>query len=149
MVQAAQSGQLFDYIQSVTSYLAPPIAAVFFLAIFVKRINESVSTYSFFIYPNVIHLSLPKSSNRPHFVSQGAFWGLMGGLAIGLCRMIPEFAYGSGSCLFPSSCPKIICGVHYLYFAIILFFCTAILVLILSYCTPPIEDIHVSFLSIC
>uniref|UniRef100_A0A671SD64 Sodium/glucose cotransporter 2 n=1 Tax=Sinocyclocheilus anshuiensis TaxID=1608454 RepID=A0A671SD64_9TELE len=43
VVQAAQSGQLFDYIQSVTSYLAPPIAAVFFLAIFVKRVNESVT----------------------------------------------------------------------------------------------------------
>uniref|UniRef100_A0A673IE14 Solute carrier family 5 member 2 n=1 Tax=Sinocyclocheilus rhinocerous TaxID=307959 RepID=A0A673IE14_9TELE len=38
VVQAAQSGQLFDYIQSVTSYLAPPIAAVFSLAIFVKRV---------------------------------------------------------------------------------------------------------------
>lgn len=42
MVQAAQSGQLFDYIQSVTSYLAPPIASVFFLAVFVKRVNEQV-----------------------------------------------------------------------------------------------------------
>ena len=42
MVQVAQSGQLFDYIQSVTSYLAPPIAAVFFLAVFVKRVNEPV-----------------------------------------------------------------------------------------------------------
>lgn len=42
VVQAAQSGQLFDYIQSVTSYLAPPIAAVFCLAIFVKRVNEPV-----------------------------------------------------------------------------------------------------------
>ncbi|TRY89409.1 hypothetical protein DNTS_010812 [Danionella cerebrum] len=113
VVQAAQSGQLFDYIQSVTSYLAPPIAAVFFLAIFVKRVNES-----------------------------GAFWGLMGGLAMGLCRMIPEFAYGSGSCLFPSKCPKLICGVHYLYFAILLFFCTAMLVLLVSYNTPPIEDRH-------
>ncbi|XP_051963017.1 sodium/glucose cotransporter 2 [Xyrauchen texanus] len=113
VVQAAQSGQLFDYIQSVTSYLAPPIAAVFFLAIFVKRVNES-----------------------------GAFWGLMGGLVMGLCRMVPEFAYGSGSCLFPSNCPKLICGVHYLYFAVLLFFCTAILVLILSYNTSPIDDKH-------
>ncbi|XP_051521933.1 sodium/glucose cotransporter 2 [Myxocyprinus asiaticus] len=113
VVQAAQSGQLFDYIQSVTSYLAPPIAAVFFLAIFVKRVNES-----------------------------GAFWGLMGGLVIGLCRMVPEFAYGSGSCLFPSNCPKLICGVHYLYFAVLLFFCTAILVLIISYNTSPIDDKH-------
>ncbi|XP_058600410.1 sodium/glucose cotransporter 2 isoform X2 [Onychostoma macrolepis] len=102
VVQAAQSGQLFDYIQSVTSYLAPPIAAVFFLAIFVKRVNES-----------------------------GAFWGLMGGLVMGLCRMVPEFAYGSGSCLIPSNCPKLICGVHYLYFAVLLFFCTTILVLFL------------------
>lgn len=42
IVQAAQSGQLFDYIQSVSSYLAPPIAAVFLLAVFVKRVNEKV-----------------------------------------------------------------------------------------------------------
>uniref|UniRef100_A0A8C1XIY3 Sodium/glucose cotransporter 2 n=1 Tax=Cyprinus carpio TaxID=7962 RepID=A0A8C1XIY3_CYPCA len=113
IVQAAQSGQLFDYIQSVTSYLAPPIAAVFFLAIFMKRVNEA-----------------------------GAFWGLMGGLVMGLCRMVPEFAYGSGTCLKPSNCPKLICGVHYLYFAVLLFFCTAILVLFVSYNTPPIDDKH-------
>lgn len=42
VVQAAQSGQLFDYIQSVSSYLAPPIASVFLLAVFVKRVNETV-----------------------------------------------------------------------------------------------------------
>lgn len=43
VVQSAQSGQLFDYIQSITSYLTPPIAAVFMLAIFCKRVNETVS----------------------------------------------------------------------------------------------------------
>lgn len=43
VVQSAQSGQLFDYIQSITSYLAPPVAAVFMLAIFCKRVNEPVS----------------------------------------------------------------------------------------------------------
>ncbi len=64
---------------------------------------------------------------------------------MGLCRMVPEFAYGSGSCLNPSNCPKIICGVHYLYFAVLLFFCTAILVFFVSYNTPPIEDKHVRF----
>ncbi|KTF93344.1 hypothetical protein cypCar_00028945 [Cyprinus carpio] len=97
----------------IGSYLAPPIAAVFFLAIFMKRVNEA-----------------------------GAFWGLMGGLVMGLCRMVPEFAYGSGTCLKPSNCPKLICGVHYLYFAVLLFFCTAILVLFVSYNTPPIDDKH-------
>lgn len=43
MVQSAQSGQLFDYIQSITSYLTPPVAAVFMLAIFCKRVNEPVN----------------------------------------------------------------------------------------------------------
>ncbi|XP_059931561.1 sodium/glucose cotransporter 2 isoform X2 [Gadus macrocephalus] len=113
VVQAAQSGQLFDYIQSVTSYLAPPIASVFFLAVFVRRVNEP-----------------------------GAFWGLMGGLAMGLCRMVPEFWFGTGSCLFPSACPPVICGVHYLYFAVLLFLCTSVLVLLVSYSTEPLNAQH-------
>lgn len=52
VVQSAQSGQLFDYIQSITSYLAPPVAAIFILAIFCKRVNEPVSFpfNLFFIY---------------------------------------------------------------------------------------------------
>ncbi|KAM9305057.1 sodium/glucose cotransporter 2 [Gastrophryne carolinensis] len=111
VVQAAQGGQLFDYIQSVSSFLAPPIAAVFFLALFVKRVNEP-----------------------------GAFWGLIGGLLLGLCRMVPEFVFGSGSCQNPGACPAVICGVHYLYFAIILFFCTCAIILAVSYLTPPIPD---------
>ncbi|XP_040296879.1 sodium/glucose cotransporter 2 [Bufo bufo] len=117
VVQAAQGGQLFDYIQSVASFLAPPIAAVFFLALFVKRVNEP-----------------------------GAFWGLIGGLILGLCRMVPEFAFGSGSCSAPGSCPPLICGVHYLYFAIILFFCTTLIILAVSYCTPAIPESQVSLL---
>ncbi|XP_036005461.1 sodium/glucose cotransporter 2-like [Fundulus heteroclitus] len=113
VVQAAQSGQLFDYIQSVSCYLSPPIASVFLLAVFVKRVNET-----------------------------GAFWGLVGGLAMGLCRMLPEFWFGTGSCIFPSQCPFLVCGVHYLHFAIILFCCTSVLVLLVSFCTEPIEDKH-------
>ncbi|CAL9696587.1 unnamed protein product [Knipowitschia caucasica] len=42
VIQTANSGQLFDYIQSVTSFLAPPITAVFLLAIFWPRANEQV-----------------------------------------------------------------------------------------------------------
>ncbi|KAM8743708.1 sodium/glucose cotransporter 1 [Acanthopagrus schlegelii] len=113
VVQSAQSGQLFDYIQSITSYLTPPIAAVFMLAIFCKRVNES-----------------------------GAFFGLMIGLLIGLSRMITEFAYGTGSCVSPSNCPTIICGVHYLYFSIILFVISCIIILGVSLMTKPIPDKH-------
>uniref|UniRef100_A0A8C0BJX9 Sodium/glucose cotransporter 1 n=1 Tax=Buteo japonicus TaxID=224669 RepID=A0A8C0BJX9_9AVES len=113
VVQSAQSGQLFDYIQSVTSYLGPPIAAVFLLAIFCKRVNE-----------------------------QGAFWGLMVGLLTGLSRMIAEFAYGTGNCVTPSNCPFIICGIHYLYFAMILFGVSTIIILAVSFMTKPIPDVH-------
>ncbi|XP_074868376.1 sodium/glucose cotransporter 1 isoform X2 [Carettochelys insculpta] len=113
VVQSSQSGQLFDYIQSITSYLGPPIAAVFLLGIFVKRVNE-----------------------------QGAFWGLVIGLVIGLARMFTEFAYGTGSCVNPSNCPKIICGIHYLYFALILFGICCIIILGVSLITKPIPDVH-------
>ncbi|CAH6985623.1 Slc5a1 [Phodopus roborovskii] len=113
IVQSAQSGQLFDYIQSITSYLGPPIGAVFLLAIFCKRVNEP-----------------------------GAFWGLILGFLIGMARMITEFAYGTGSCMEPSNCPTIICGVHYLYFAIILFVISVITILTISFLTKPIPDVH-------
>uniref|UniRef100_A0A8C7LK95 Sodium/glucose cotransporter 1 n=1 Tax=Oncorhynchus kisutch TaxID=8019 RepID=A0A8C7LK95_ONCKI len=116
VVQSAQSGQLFDYIQSITSYLTPPIAATFMLAIFCKRVNEP-----------------------------GVFYGLMIGLAIGLSRMIAEFAYGTGSCVAPTNCPEIICGVHYLYFSIILFCISCLVILTISLMTKPIEDKHVSY----
>ncbi|KAK2497982.1 hypothetical protein MC885_013799 [Smutsia gigantea] len=113
IVQTAQSGQLFDYIQSITSYLGPPIAAVFLLAIFCKRVNE-----------------------------QGAFWALIIGFLIGISRMLTEFSFGTGSCMKPSNCPTIICGVHYLYFAIILFVVSIIVTLVVSLLTKPIPDLY-------
>ncbi|KAI4559928.1 hypothetical protein MJG53_021169 [Ovis ammon polii x Ovis aries] len=113
VVQAAQGGQLFDYIQAVSSYLAPPVSAVFVLALFVPRVNE-----------------------------KGAFWGLIGGLLMGLARLVPEFSFGSGSCVRPSACPALLCRVHYLYFAILLFVCSGLLTLVVSLCTPPIPRKH-------
>ena len=53
IIQTANSGQLFDYVQAITSYLAPPITALFVLAIFWKRVNEQVATL---------------------WVTQGSFW---------------------------------------------------------------------------
>ena len=42
LVQSSASGQLFDYIQSITSYLGPPIIVVFAMAIFWPTLNEPV-----------------------------------------------------------------------------------------------------------
>nr|XP_044988733.1 solute carrier family 5 member 4-like isoform X2 [Jaculus jaculus] len=113
LVQAAQNGQLFHYMGSFSSYVGPPVSAVFLLAIFVKRVNE-----------------------------QGAFWGLVVGLVIGLIRLITELIYGTGSCLAPSNCPEVICGVHYMYFGIILFCVTVLVILGISFLTKPIPDVH-------
>ncbi|XP_052510622.1 solute carrier family 5 member 4 [Budorcas taxicolor] len=113
LVQVAQNGQLFHYIESISSYLGPPIAAVFLLAIFCKRVNE-----------------------------QGGFWGLIVGFVIGLIRMIAEFVYGTGSCLAASNCPRVICGIRYLYFALILFFVSILIILGIPLLTKPIPDVH-------
>ncbi|XP_071885616.1 sodium/glucose cotransporter 2-like isoform X2 [Anas platyrhynchos] len=113
VVQAAQGGRLFDYIQAVGSFLTPPIAAVFFLAIFVPRVNEP-----------------------------GAFWGLVLGLLLGLGRMVPEFVLGTGTCEAPGRCPAFICGLHYLHFAIVLFLATCAIIIAVSLCYPPIPRRH-------
>ena len=76
IVQSAQSGQLFDYIQSITSYLGPPIAAVFLLAVFCKRVNEPVG----------IVLEAPE---KPVCCSSG-FWGFAYSLWEGFC--FPEIS---------------------------------------------------------
>ena len=55
------SGELYHYLQSVQSYLAPPIASVFLLGLFWKRINSS-----------------------------GALTAMIGGFGIGMPRLVAE-----------------------------------------------------------
>ncbi|XP_059835051.1 sodium/mannose cotransporter SLC5A10 isoform X2 [Hypanus sabinus] len=115
ILQSANSGQLFVYIQSVTSYLAPPVTAVFLLAVFWKRTNEP-----------------------------GAFWGLMIGLAVGLVRMIMEFAYPPPRCGVYDPRPSILKRVHYLHFAIILCVLTTLIVMATSLLTEPPNEAQTS-----
>ncbi|KAG0413829.1 hypothetical protein HPB47_009014, partial [Ixodes persulcatus] len=91
IIEVFPSSQLFHYIQGVTSYLAPPVCAVYVLAVSWKRINEP-----------------------------GAFWGLMIGLAVGMSRFIWEFSYHVPGCGSPDPDPRpaIISSVHYLHFAL-------------------------------
>ena len=42
VVKETQGGQVFIYIQEITNYLAPPIAIVFLMAIFIPQVNEKV-----------------------------------------------------------------------------------------------------------
>ena len=43
IIQASQGSQLFVYIQQVSSFLQPPVCAVYILSVFWARINEPVS----------------------------------------------------------------------------------------------------------
>ncbi|NWY02957.1 SC5AA protein, partial [Nothoprocta ornata] len=69
ILQSSGGGQLYVYIQAVTSCLAPPVTAVFLLAVFWPRATE-----------------------------QGAFWGLVAGLALGLARLALEAARPAPRC---------------------------------------------------
>ena len=42
IIQHNQGSKLFDYIQAITSYLAPPVTALYVLAVFSPRVNEKV-----------------------------------------------------------------------------------------------------------
>uniref|UniRef100_A0A8C4WL53 Sodium/mannose cotransporter SLC5A10 n=1 Tax=Gopherus evgoodei TaxID=1825980 RepID=A0A8C4WL53_9SAUR len=115
ILQSSNSGQLYIYIQSVTSCLAPPITAVFALAVFWRRANE-----------------------------QGAFWGLMLGLALGLARMGLEFAYPSPRCGIPDERPSLVKDVHYLHFAVLLCALTAGAVVGISLLSRPPAEMQVA-----
>ncbi|KAB0393057.1 hypothetical protein E2I00_011437 [Balaenoptera physalus] len=91
VVQASQGGQLFIYIQSISSYLQPPVAVVFIMGCFWKRTNE-----------------------------KGAFFGLILGLLLGLVRLVLDFIYVQPRCDQPDERPAVIKDVHYLYFSMIL-----------------------------
>lgn len=60
------SGELYHYLQSVQAYIAPPIAAVFLLGLFSKRIN-----------------------------AHGAIAALVGGFGLGMIRLIAELSKDS------------------------------------------------------
>uniref|UniRef100_G3SSA3 Sodium/myo-inositol cotransporter 2 n=1 Tax=Loxodonta africana TaxID=9785 RepID=G3SSA3_LOXAF len=108
VVQASQGGQLFIYIQSISSYLQPPVAVVFIMGCFWKRTNE-----------------------------KGVFLGLILGLLLGLIRLVLDFIYVEPQCGQPDERPAVVKDVHYLYFSTILSTVTLVTVSTVSWFTEP------------
>uniref|UniRef100_A0A7N8WVC1 Sodium/myo-inositol cotransporter 2 n=1 Tax=Mastacembelus armatus TaxID=205130 RepID=A0A7N8WVC1_9TELE len=106
IVQASQGGQLFIYIQSISTYLQPPISIIFLMGCFWKRTNE-----------------------------KGAFWGLAIGLLVGCIRMLLDFIYPAPLCYEEDSRPRVLKYVHYLYFSILLSILTLAVVVAVSLAT--------------
>uniref|UniRef100_A0A1I8J4G9 Sodium/glucose cotransporter 4 n=1 Tax=Macrostomum lignano TaxID=282301 RepID=A0A1I8J4G9_9PLAT len=107
--------ELFHYIQAVTSYLSPPVCAVYMAAVLWKRCNE-----------------------------KGAFWGLIVGFVVGMIRFIVEYSYEKFSCheAYKSTLPDVIGKMHYLHFGILLFVISLIVIVVVSLLTEPIPDVH-------
>ena len=107
---------LYDYLQGVQSYLAPPIFVVFFFGVFMKRLN-----------------------------AKGCLAALLTGFALGLFRlavdtpvkMIAGFAYAEGSFLW------IVNNIFFQYYSLIIFIVSIVVMIVVSYLTekPAYERI--------
>lgn len=110
ILEKAQGGLFWFYLQSIRSYLLPPMCVLFLLAFFWKRLTE-----------------------------QGAFWGLMLSLVIGIIRMALDFIYPAPSCGSgqEDTRPAITKHVDFLHFAAILAVISTILMVVISLMTTP------------
>lgn len=107
---------LYDYLQAVQGYLAPPIFVVFFLGVFVKRMN-----------------------------AQGALWAMLIGFAMGLYRMAVdtpvtlklagfENGYTPGTLLWITN------NMYFQYFSVLITLVSAAVMIGVSLMTAPPQD---------
>ncbi len=108
---------LYDYLQGVQAYLAPPIFVVFFMGIFFKRLN-----------------------------SKGCLSAMLVGLTLGLFRLavdtpvklISGFSYAKGSFLW------IVNNIFFQYYSLLIFIVCVVVMTVVSYLTkvPTYENIN-------
>lgn len=112
MKQMAEGNSgLYNYLQNVQGFLAPPITAVFLLGLFNKRINAN-----------------------------GAFWGMVIGFVLGMFKLTVQTLTQSGL-LDPSTVLGAIGAFNGYYFAGILFLVAVTIIIAVSYATdPPPEE---------
>jgi SSS family solute:Na+ symporter len=99
---------LYDYLQGVQSYLAPPIFVVFFFGVFMKRLN-----------------------------AKGCLAALGTGFALGIFRLavdtpvklIEGFSYAQGSFLW------IVNNIFFQYYSLVIFIISAAVMVVVSYLT--------------
>lgn len=108
-MNALMGGGIFHYLQSIQAYISPPIAAVFLLGLYNKRIN-----------------------------AKGAIISLWTGFGIGIFRLASEYLEKEGIIqVEPNTFLRFILDINFLHFALYLFlFCSAVLVVV-SYLGKP------------
>ncbi|EDO44833.1 predicted protein, partial [Nematostella vectensis] len=118
VVQNVQGGQLFIYIQAVSAYFSPPIACLYVVSILWTKATE-----------------------------KGAFWGMVIGFVVGAIRMVLDFVYLAPLCGEADTRPAITANLHYMYFALVLFWITAIAIVVISLLTKPHEGANTARLT--
>ncbi len=118
VVKGANS--LYEYLQSIQGYLAPPIFVVFFFGVFFKRLN-----------------------------AKGCLWAMVVGFILGLFRMIvdtpvamvPGFKYDHGSFLW------IVNSIFFQYFSILITIVSAVVMVVVSLATEPPSESQIKSLT--
>jgi solute:Na+ symporter, SSS family len=106
VMKVISGGGLYQYLQSVQGYLAPPITAVFLLGLFWKRIN-----------------------------SQGAVWALSGGFILGMLKLSCQAFFGAGKIENPAFLAAV-GDFNFLYATGILFLASIVLLVVGSLTSP-------------
>lgn len=99
-------GGIYKYLQTVQSYLAPPITAVFLLGLFWKRVN-----------------------------SRGAVWGLLLGFVLGMTKITMEAIHASNP-YAAGSVLEWFAEFPFLYYSGVLLLISIVLVIVFSYTAP-------------
>ena len=114
---------LYDYLQAVQGYLAPPIFVVFFFGVFFKRLN-----------------------------AQGALWAMIVGFALGIFRMLVDTPVTLGLAGFQDGYPQgsflwIVNNTYFQYFSVLITLVSILVMVGVSYMTSEPDYLRIQNLT--
>lgn len=111
-MKTLMGGGMFHYLQSIQAYISPPIAAVFLLGLFIKRIN-----------------------------ARGAIVALWSGFVLGVTRLVTEFMAKEGVInVEEGSILHTLLSINFLHYALFLFLFCAVILILVSLTAPQQSD---------
>jgi len=114
VIQGARG--LYEYLQGIQAYLAPPIAAVFFFGVFMKRLT-----------------------------SAGCLAALLTGFGLGVIRLLVDTPVTLGMAGYqtgydPGSWLWILNNIYFQYYGLLIFLVSVAVLIVVSYATPAPKD---------